>query len=166
MMWNSFSVKTNDKRKYWASEILFINYTERNNWCHAHGTHEVLHTCQITIVKQWSQNVGAGGPHHRSHQLMASSSLDCHRLVEWGRHNELEASMVGAASSHVLGSLLWNTLIQMFDIRQRSCDYAAHDASFFSPLKVFWNFNTVKLYHLAKISCYEFDTKQFIINFV
>ena len=36
---------------------------------------------------------------------MASSSLDCHRLVEWGRHNELEASMVGVASSHVLGSL-------------------------------------------------------------
>ena len=44
---------------------------------------------------QWSQNVGAGGPHHRPHQLMASSSLDWHRLVEWERHNELEASMVG-----------------------------------------------------------------------
>ena len=52
---------------------------------------------------QWSQNVGAGGAHHRSHQLMASSSPDCHRLVEWGRHNELEASMVGVSSSHVLG---------------------------------------------------------------
>ena len=26
-------------------------YTERNNWCHAHGTQEVLHTCRITIVK-------------------------------------------------------------------------------------------------------------------
>ena len=46
------------------------------------------------------------GPHHRPHQLMASSSLDCHRLVEWGRHNDLEASMVGSASSHVLGSLI------------------------------------------------------------
>ena len=55
---------------------------------------------------QWSQNVGAGGPHHRPHQLTASSSLDCHRLVEWGRHNELEASMVEAASSHVLESLV------------------------------------------------------------
>ena len=52
------------------------------------------------------QNVGAGGPHHRPHQLMASFSLDCHRLVEWGRHNELEASMVGASSSHVLRSLV------------------------------------------------------------
>ena len=25
--------------------------------------------------------MGAGGPHHRPHQHMASSSLDCHRLV-------------------------------------------------------------------------------------
>ena len=57
------------------------------------------------MPNQWSQNVGAGGSHHRPHQLMASSSLDCHRLVEWGRHYELEASMVGASSSHVLGSL-------------------------------------------------------------
>ena len=54
---------------------------------------------------QWSQNIGPGGPYHKLHQLIASSSLNCHRLVEWGRHNELEASMVGAASSHVLGSL-------------------------------------------------------------
>ena len=60
----------------------------------------------VTVTStQWSQNVGAGGPHHRPHQLMASFSLDCHRLVEWGRHNELEASMVGGSSSHILGSL-------------------------------------------------------------
>ena len=62
------------------------------------------------VTQQWSQNVEAGGPHHRPHQLMASSSFDCHRLVEWGRHNELEASMVGAANSHVLGSL-WRSHI-------------------------------------------------------
>ena len=36
---------------------------------------------------------------------MASSSLHCHRLVEWGRHNELEASMVGAVYVHVLRTL-------------------------------------------------------------
>ena len=49
--------------------------------------------------------VGAGGPHHGSYQLMDSSSLHCHRLVEWRRRNELEASMLGTASSHVVGSL-------------------------------------------------------------
>ena len=54
----------------------------------------VIHTsCNfLKSTSQWSQNVGAGDPHHRPHQLMASSSLDCHRLVEWGRRNELEAS--------------------------------------------------------------------------
>ena len=72
--------------------------------------HRHFHTKYVNISgcgprNQWSQNVGAGGPHHRPHQLMASFSLDYHTLVEWGRHNELEASMVGAASSHVLGSL-------------------------------------------------------------
>ena len=36
----------------------------------------------------------------------------------------------------------------------------------FSPLEVFRNFNGVKLARHAKISCHEFDTKQFIINFV
>ena len=51
--------------------------------------------------------------HHRPHQFMASFSLDCHRLVEWGRHNELEASMVGAASSHVLGSLPRSGLLSL-----------------------------------------------------
>ena len=48
---------------------------------------------------------GSWQPPHIHHQLMASSSLDYRRLVEWGRHNELEASMAGAASCHVLGSL-------------------------------------------------------------
>ena len=45
---------------------------------------------------QCSQNVDVNGPHHGPYQLMTSSSLHCHRLVECGRHNELEASMVGA----------------------------------------------------------------------
>ena len=31
---------------------------------------------------------------------------------------------------------------------------------------IFRNFNGVKLPCLAKISCHEFDTKQFVINFV
>ena len=62
--------------------------------------------CHFEFVAcQCSQNVDVNGPHHGPYQLMASSSLHCHRLVEWRRHNELEASMVGAASSHVLGSL-------------------------------------------------------------
>ena len=58
-------------------------------------------------LSQWSQNVGAGGLHHTPLQLMASSSFDCHRLLEWGRPNELKAYMVGTASSHVLESLIW-----------------------------------------------------------
>ena len=36
---------------------------------------------------QWTQNVGAGGPHHRSHQLMASSLLHFHWLVKWEKCN-------------------------------------------------------------------------------
>ena len=36
----------------------------------------------------------------------------------------------------------------------------------FSPLEVFRNFNSVKLPREAKISCHEFDTKKFVINFV
>ena len=54
---------------------------------------------------QCSQNVDVNGPHHGRYQLMASSSLHCHRLVEWGRHNELEASMVRAVYVHVLRTL-------------------------------------------------------------
>ena len=77
---------------------------------------------QVWRIRQWSQNVGAGGPHHRSRQLMASSSLDCHRLDEWGRHNELEASMVGAASSHVLGSLEYGGCGS--DSKTNSCFFA------------------------------------------
>ena len=57
------------------------------------------------MPSQCSQNVDVNGPHHGSYQLMASSSLHCHRLVEWGRHNELEASMVGADYVHVLRTL-------------------------------------------------------------
>ena len=55
---------------------------------------------------QCSQNVDVNGPHHGPYQLMASSSLHCHRLVEWGRHNELEASIVGSVYVHVLRTLL------------------------------------------------------------
>ena len=60
---------------------------------------------------QCSQNVDVNGPHHGRYQLMASSSLHCHRLVEWGRHNELEASMAGAVYFHVLRTLPWNEQI-------------------------------------------------------
>ena len=66
--------------------------------------------CSMTTLGHVLRTViperGTGGPHHRPHQLMATSSLDCHRLVEWGRHNELEASIMGAASYHVLGSVV------------------------------------------------------------
>ena len=55
---------------------------------------------------QCSQNVDVNGPHHGLYQLMASSSLHCHRLVGWGRHNELEASMVGAVYVHFLRTLV------------------------------------------------------------
>ena len=55
---------------------------------------------------QCSQNVDVNGPHHGPYQLMASSSLHSHRLVEWGRHNELEASMVGAVYVRVLRILI------------------------------------------------------------
>ena len=55
--------------------------------------------------QQCSQNVDVNGPHHGPYQYMASSSLHCHRLVEWGRHNELEASLVGAVYVHVLRTL-------------------------------------------------------------
>ena len=58
-------------------------------------------------MEQCSQKVDVNGPHHGPYQLMASSSLHCHRLVEWGRHNELEASMVGAVYVHVLRTLVW-----------------------------------------------------------
>ena len=63
--------------------------------------------CSMSTVgpMQWSHNVEISGLHHRLRQVMASSSLHCHRLVKWGRRNELEASMVGAARSHVLRSL-------------------------------------------------------------
>ena len=60
----------------------------------------------IPTFRQFSQNVDVNGPHHGPYQLMASSSLHCHRLVEWGRHNELEASMVRAVYVHVLRTLL------------------------------------------------------------
>ena len=33
-------------------------------------------------TQQCSQNVEINGPHHRPYQIMASSSLHCHRLVE------------------------------------------------------------------------------------
>ena len=56
-------------------------------------------------LNQCSQNVNVNGPHHGPYQPMASSSLHCYRLVEWGRHNELEASMVGAVYVHVLRTL-------------------------------------------------------------
>ena len=48
---------------------------------------------------QCSQNVDVNGPHHGPYQLMASFSLHCHRLVEWGIHTELVASMVGPFTS-------------------------------------------------------------------
>ena len=57
-------------------------------------------------LQQCSQNVDVNGSHHGPYQLMASPSLHCHRLVEWGRHNELEASMVGTIYVHVLRTLL------------------------------------------------------------
>ena len=60
----------------------------------------------IHDLKLCSQNVDVNGPHHGPYQLMASSSLHCHRLVECGRHNELEAFMVGAVYVHVLRTLI------------------------------------------------------------
>ena len=63
---------------------------------------------------QCSQNVDVNGPHHGPYQLMASSSLYCHRLVEWGRQNELEASMVGAVYVHVLRTLGRPAISQIF----------------------------------------------------
>ena len=60
----------------------------------------------ILTWSQCSQNVDVNGPHHGPYQLITSSSLHWHRLVEWGRHNELEASMVGAVYVHVLRTLL------------------------------------------------------------
>ena len=88
--------------------LLFLLHTAKENAISGPGAKQQ----KWSVPRQWSQNVGAGGPHHRPHQLMASFSLDCHTLVEWGRHNELEASMVGAASSHVLGSLFHDQLMQ------------------------------------------------------
>ena len=70
----------------------------------------------LVTVKHCSQNVDVNGPHHGPYQLMASSSLHCHRLVGWGRHNELEASMVGAVYVHVLRTLLWNYLLILLKI--------------------------------------------------
>ena len=40
-----------------VKDLILCIYTERNNWCHAHGTHKVLHTCQITIVKHANSSV-------------------------------------------------------------------------------------------------------------
>ena len=37
---------------------------------------------EIFCGHQCSQNVDVNGPHHGPYQLMASSSLHCHRLVE------------------------------------------------------------------------------------
>ena len=56
-------------------------------------------------LQQCSQNVDVNCPHYGPYQLMVSSSLHCHRLFEWGRHNELEASMVGNVYVHVLRTL-------------------------------------------------------------
>ena len=37
--------------------VYSVRYTERNNWWHAHGTHKMSHTCQMTIVKNAYSNV-------------------------------------------------------------------------------------------------------------
>ena len=66
----------------------------------------ILRALGITGTHQCTQNVDVNGPHHGLYQLMASSSLHCHRLVGWGRHNELEASMVGVVYVHVLRTLV------------------------------------------------------------
>ena len=65
----------------------------------------------VQPTRQWSQNVGAGGPHHRCLELIVSSSFNQPMAVERGRSHELVGSMVGAASSHVLGSLPHDSVV-------------------------------------------------------
>ena len=84
----------------------------------------LMHTlccCNGEVVREWKVSIrmiscvadfALSVVHGRS-QLMASSSLHCHRLVEWGRRNEFEASMVGTANSYVLGSLAYDTLSEI-----------------------------------------------------
>ena len=67
---------------------------------------KIIHVTCGTYLTQWSQNVGAGGPHHKCHELIVSSSLNQPMAVERGRSHELMGSMVGAASSHVLEPLI------------------------------------------------------------
>ena len=86
------SVETQERPSSVAHTMFFAKYALKSCFQHLKATlrgtfgYSVPHAYDSI---KWSQNVGAGGPHHRYLELIVSSSFNQPMAVERGRSHEL-----------------------------------------------------------------------------